>query len=267
MDNIFSSLKYLGFKNADSLELYSKKDEVCEKECKNNEIDINSLLYNKKATCPVCKKEFTYRTVKSYVPRVRSKDSDSFIRYEVINPYFYEVIVCPTCGYAALKSDFNKIRSNKKEVILMKVGNQWRGREYPEVYDEKIAIERYKLALLNAVVGELKDSTKAVLCLKIAWMYRMLDNDKNEVEFLNKAIQGFLIAYERERTPIYGLNIYSLQYLIGELFRRVGDYANAKLWLGRVIISGADQKLKDKARDMRDMAKEQEARINEIVEE
>ena len=33
------------------------------------------------------------------------------INYEVINPMLYDVWVCPTCGYAALKGEFPKIRS------------------------------------------------------------------------------------------------------------------------------------------------------------
>jgi len=268
VNKIFSSLKSLGLNYEDNIELYTKeKDKHDEgtKDEKSTKVDINTLLYDKKVTCPVCSKTFTSRTVKAYVPKVKSKDTDAFIRYDVINPYFYEVLVCPECGYAALKSDFQKIESYKCEIILANVGDKWKGKEYPQIYDEEIAIERYKLALLNAVIGEFKDSTKAVLCLKIAWMYRLLENKEYEREFLERALKGFLIAYEKERTPIYGLSIYSLQYMIGELYRRIGDYANAKLWLGRVIVSKADQKLKDKARDMRDLSKELEIKANEAT--
>lgn len=268
MIKIFSSLKSLGLNYEDDIELYTKKEDKHDEETKDKKstkVDINTLLYDKKVTCPVCLKAFTCRVVKAYVPKVKSKDTDAFIRYEGVNPYFYEVLVCPTCGYAALKSDFQKIQSYKREVILVKIGNQWQGKEYPQVYNEEIAIERYKLALLNAVLGEFKDSTKAMLCLKIAWMYRLQENKEDEKAFLERALQGFVIAYENERTPIYGLSIYSLQYIIGELYRRIGDYTNAKLWLGRVIVSKTDQKIKDKARDMRDLAKDLEIKANEAT--
>lgn len=258
MNNIFSSLKSLGLNYRDDLEIYTKKEgkEPLEgKKEKENGEEINKFLYDKKVTCPVCLKSFTCRVVRSNAARVKSKDTDAFIRYEGVNPYFYEVIVCPTCGYSALKGDFAKLKSYKREVILSKIGNQWKGKVYPQSYNVEIAIERYKLALLNAVLGELKDSTKAVLCLKIAWMYRILEKQEDEKEFLKRSLQGLLIAYESEHAPIYGLNRYSLEYLIGELYRRTGDNVNAKLWLGKVILSRADQKLKDKARDMRDLAK------------
>lgn len=267
MSKIFSSLKYLGLNYDDNLELYSQQEKEKEKqngETSDGKTDLSNLLYDKKVTCPVCLKTFTCRVVKSYVARVKSKDSDAFMRYEGINPYFYEVLVCPTCGYAALKSDFQKIQSYKREIILIKIGNQWQGRDYPQTYNEEIAIERYKLALLNAVLGEFKDSTKAILCLKIAWMYRLLEKHEDEKEFLRRALQGFIIAYGNERTPIYGLNMYALQYLIGELYRRTGDYENAKVWLGKVVLSRADQKLKEKARTMRDICKEESEKEKEF---
>lgn len=263
MSNIFSSLKFLGFNNADKLDLYAKKEgeKKAAAEKKEVKVDIRTLLYDKQVTCPVCSRIFKSRVVKTSAPKVKSRDTDGCVRYETINPYFYDVLVCPVCGYAALKVDFPKIKSYKKEIILMKIGNQWQGREYPDLYDEELAIERYKIALLNAVVGEFKDSTKATLCLKIAWMYRLLEKEKEEIEFLKKAVEGFLIAYESEDTPVYGLSDYSLMYLIGELYRRIGDYDNANQWLGRVIVGRADQKLKDKARDMRDLSREAQLKL------
>lgn len=261
MSNIFSSLKGLGLNYEETTEIYKVKEENQEKKGSDKQdksTDMTLLLYDKKETCPVCAQGFMSKAVKSNAPRVKSKDTDLFIRYNVINPYFYEVIVCPHCGYSALKSDFNNVRSYQKEKISGKVSTQWKGREYPELFDENIAIERYKLALLNAVIGELNNSTKAVICLKTAWMYRLLGKEQEEKEFLAKSLQGFLIAYENERTPIYGLDRFSLEYLIGEIYRRTGDFVNAKLWLGKVIISKADPKLKDKARDIRDLIIEEE---------
>ena len=67
------------------------------------------------------------------------------------------------------------------------------------------------------------------------------------------------LSVEKEDTHIYGLDTYSLIYMIGELYRRTGDYHNAILWLGKVITGpGAGPKIKDKARDMRDLAREME---------
>ena len=56
LNKIFSSLKSLGFNDVDNVELYSKEEKEKKsklKEDKKNEIDIRTLLYDKKVKCPV----------------------------------------------------------------------------------------------------------------------------------------------------------------------------------------------------------------------
>ena len=266
LGKVFSSLKSLGFKDVDKLEIYKKKEEkvvkISSKDSgKDKKIDVNTLLFDRKVKCPVCGQEIKMRVVKSSVARIKSKDTDTFIRYDIINPYLYDVWVCPICGYAALKSEFSKLRSYQIEDIRMKISNEWRGKTYPDIYDEEIAIERYKLALLTAVVADFKDSRKAILCLRLAWMNRILKKENEEQYYLKNALKGFKSAYSNEDTPIYGLDTYSLMYLIGELYRRTGEIDEAIKWFSNVLASrGANYKTKDKARDMRDLAKEMKNR-------
>ena len=54
---------------------------------------------------------FKATAVKSSAYRMIKKDSDFFIRYSLINPYFYDVWVCNSCGYSAMKTDFHTLRS------------------------------------------------------------------------------------------------------------------------------------------------------------
>ncbi len=84
------------------------------------------------------------------------------------------------------------------------------------------------------------------------------------MNYLKKALEGFKRAYSNEDTPIYGLDTYDLMYLIGELYRRTGEIDEAIKWFSNVIVSkGANYKTKDKARDMRDLAKEMKAVFEE----
>ena len=57
------------------------------------------------------------------------KDSDFFIRYSLINPYFYDVWVCNSCGYAAMKADFDTIRSLEIEQVQKSITPKWHGRD------------------------------------------------------------------------------------------------------------------------------------------
>jgi len=221
-----------------------------------NDTNILNHLFDKQVIWPVCDSHFKTKTVKSKSPRVMAKDSDFFIRYSVANPYFYDVCICNSCGYAAMKSDFEKLKSHKKELVLSNVTPKWKPREYPDILDEKLAIERYKLALLNAVLINLPDSTKAMISLKIAWMHRLLDDTTQETLFLKQALEGFNDAYIKEILPIYGLQRDSLMYLLGELNRKLGNYQNSLLWYSKTIVStNSSYKVKEMARIGKDSIK------------
>lgn len=216
----------------------------------------NKLLKNlffKEVNCPVCENSFKTPSVKVNVPRVSSRDSDFFIRYSVENPYFYEVWVCPSCGYSAFKTDFNKIREFQIKVVKEKITPKWVYREYDIPFNEKISIERYKLALVNSLVTESKSSTKAMICLKIAWMYRLLMDEVNEKNYIKQSLVAFNDTFINEKLPVYGLDRFSIMYLMGELYRRIGEDSLALRWFSEVITSiGAPQKVKEMARDGKD---------------
>lgn len=210
-------------------------------------------IFLKKVLCPVCNKTFETPTVKVNIPRISYKDSDFFIRYSIENPYFYDVWICPNCGYSALKTDFSKIRNFQKELIKKNITPKWVNRYYKLPYDEKIAIEKYKLALLSSMTIEAKSSTKAMICLKIAWMYRLLNDNLKEKIFLSQALTLFEDTYSKESLPIYGLDRFSIMFLIGELNRRLDNDSIALKWFSEVITSiGANQKVKEMARDGKD---------------
>ena len=262
--NLFSGLEDLGIENIDDVGLFKKAEEKPE-EIDTAKIELSQLerqkvhIYDKETKCPVCEHTFKVRMVKSASPRVQKKDGDFYIKYDVINPYFYDVWLCNYCGYSSMKTDFIKIKDYQKALVSSKITSRWHGKTYPEVYDVNIAIERYKLALYSSVIIEASSSRKAMNCLKIAWMYRLAEDKDNELLFLNQALEGFSDAFLNESTPIYGMDHGTLMYLIGELYRRVNDFENASLWFSKLITAGnVDQKIKEMARTQRDLMKEVE---------
>lgn len=269
-ENIFSGLEGLGFSDVNEMEVFNKKKEE-EKDTAvqdKKEEDPRNFLYDVTLTCPVCGNNFQAKAVKSSAYRRQKSDSDFLIRYSLINPYFYEVYLCNVCGYAAMKQDFEKIRDYHIELIQKKVSPKWQGRRYPDVYDAEIAIERYKLALLSSVVMEAKTSRKALTCLRLAWMYRLIEDDKNEQLFLNQALEGFSEAYMNEDFPICSMDKYTMMYLIGELNRRIGNLDEANQWFSKILTTpGVPQKIKDLARDQRDLIKEDFSKSMESPED
>lgn len=257
--NIFSGLEDLGFDDISNIDLYKKEEaKKVEQEIEKNEDEkIKSHLYDRQVTCPVCESVFKAKAVKTSSYRVIKQDSDFFVNYALVNPYFYDVWICDSCGYSAMKNDFSKIRNFQVESIKQKITSKWRSKSYPDIYDVNIAIERYKLSLLNYFVMEARSSKKAMNCLKLAWMYRLIGDEANELIFLKQALEGFNEAYFSEDFPIYGMDKFTCMYLIGELNRRVGNHSEAMSWFSRVITTqGVPQKLKDRARDQKDLIKE-----------
>ena len=140
---------------------------------------------------------FKAKTVKSGKARLVSTDTDFKPTYSIVNPIYYDVILCPFCGYAALAQYFSSIRGTQINWIKTQISALFKMKIYPDTYTTEIAIERYKLALLNAVVKKAKSSEKAYICLKLGWLYRDLEDKDNEIRFLEQALKGFMSAFER----------------------------------------------------------------------
>ncbi|EJO5348954.1 DUF2225 domain-containing protein [Clostridium botulinum] len=226
-----------------------------------------SLLYDKEVTCPICGNVFKARAVKTSSYRILRKDSDLFIRYSVINPYFYDVWLCNECGYTAMKKDFNKIKTFKIDSVKEGITPNWTSKVYPDVYNIDIAIERFQLSLLNYIVIESPASKKGFNCLKLAWMYRLKHDYNKEKLFLNEALEYIKEAYFSEDFPIYGMDRYTTMYLVGELMRRTGNTEEALRWFSSVItFPGVSSRLKNLARDQKDIIKEQMNKNNSNAE-
>jgi uncharacterized protein len=256
---IFSGLEHLGFNKTEDLKLYdTTKSKSEDKKAQADEISTQkALLYEKSLMCPVCSSKFSVKAVKNSAPRMVKKDSDFFIRYSNINPYFYDVWLCNICGYAAMKSDFGKIKEHQIEKVQQNISLKWKGRKYPDIFDVSLAIERYKLSLLNYCVMEAKSSSKAMNCLKLAWMHRLSEDSEKELLFLQQALEGFSDAYYNEDFPIYGMDRFTTMYLMGELNRRLSTNEQALIWFSKVITTpSVPQKLKEMARDQKDIIKD-----------
>jgi hypothetical protein len=264
--DLFSGLKEFGLAEMENIPIYGEPDKVVRKQKKITEEDY---LYDKEVECPVCRTKVLVRTVKLSKLSVVSRDTDSMITYKDINPLFYEIWICKQCGHAANQNQFCRdLLREQIEAIKKNISSKWRSKEYPPIYDADIAIERFKLALYNAIVRKAKNSEIAFLCLKMGWIYRTKGDQVNEIKYLSQALIGFNRVSTNERFPIVGMDEYTAMYMIGELSRRTGDNKEALLWFGRVLTSPlAKASLKDKARDQKFLIAKALAELQEEVPE
>ncbi|MFB9324844.1 DUF2225 domain-containing protein [Paenibacillus aurantiacus] len=190
-------------------------------------------LYQSAITCICCQAEFQTSRVRPSFKRVVSRDTDFCAYYkDGINPDFYVVRVCPSCGFATTENGTQQLTDVKRRYYYERFGSSWVNRDYGGERTLEQALDTYKLALLCAQVAGTSERVMAGLLHHIAWLYRYMGNKAQEERFLQFALQSYTTVYETEGGSV---NDAKLMFLIGELNRLLGDRNAAVRWFARVV--------------------------------
>lgn len=270
---LLSGLSDLGLGKLEGAEIFEeekkpepKKVEEPKEEAPFNE---NDVLFDKSAECPVCGKKFTFRAVRTGKARPIGQDPDLRTKYEKFDPAKYDVVVCPYCGYAVLTKYFTSLPAAQVKLLREGIGGKVHGVANNPILSYDDAIQRYQLALASSIVKHAKDSEKAFVCLKMAWVIRgkkesiteddpdyeevmkQLRDDENEA--LKAAYEGFVSARQKESFPIAGMDEITIDYLLAVLSARFEKYDVAqKLIAGILLNRTANNRIKDRTRDLKD---------------
>jgi len=280
MAGIFSGLEKLGLGNIGGGDLFEdpkNKETVVKKEEPKKKLALvneEDYLFDKKYKCPVCESEFEAKTVRTGKVRMKAVDIDLRPDYSEVDQNKYDVIGCPECGYAALGRYFSTLNKYQIEDIRIKICMNYRKIVYKEpTYSYEHAKSLYQLALANAVVKKAKNSEKAYICMKTAWVIRgetqrldesdpdyetkKKENDEQEKELLTNALNGFVMARQSEEFPIAGMDSTTLDYLIAALAMETDQFDVASKMISEILTSRvANSRIKDKARVLKDMLTE-----------
>lgn len=276
---ILSGLKGLGLDNLENMEIF--EDEKEKEKAKAAaptapQIQEKDFIFDKAFVCPVCDNNFTAKIMKSSKAKLIGTDQDLRARYEGIDPIKYDVLLCPSCGYAALSRYFTGITSPQAKLIQEKISTGVHISTYnDETYSYEQSLERYKLALINAVVKKARASEKAYICLKSAWLIRGYCEElreqgdankkvtidllaKQEEEYIENAYKGFAEARQSEGFPMCGMDEVTIDYLLAALAARVKKYDVAgRLVASLLTNSMASPRIKDKARTLKEQVLEE----------
>lgn len=218
----------------------------------NQDQALLDVLYDKSHECPVCDTSFTAKGIRSGKNKAIDTDSDLYSHFSIVNPVIYDVIVCTHCGYAALSKNFSNLRATQIQWIKEEISAKYTPTDYPEILNEEHAINRYKLALLNAMVKKSRLGERAYLCLKIGWLYRDLGDTLNEDLYLQHAKKDFITAFSSEPFPIFELSEMTTMFIIAELSRKAGEFDVALRWVGDLITRrDISIPLKNRAEDLK----------------
>ncbi len=277
MANLFSGLEAFGLGNLSEMDVYETKEKEPVKGSDESDKDAFSEednIFDKTFTCPVCDKEFKSKNVKAGKVKLLNLDTDLRPIYQHMDPLKYDAIVCPICGFAALNRFFKYVTSAQAALIKKNISANFRGiKESGNIFDYDDAISRHKLALVNSIVKKAKTSERAYTCLKTAWVIRgkaenlskklpdykkqITDLEKEELDFITKSYDGFDEAFSKEAFPMCGMDEITITLLMAELARRIGKFDEAGRWISKVLIArDANDRIKQKARDIKDMMKD-----------
>jgi Uncharacterized protein conserved in bacteria len=199
-------------------------------------------LYQTKMNCICCENIFTTSRVRPSFKKAVSIDSDFCGYYQSeVNPDYYVVRVCPTCGFATTENGIGRLTDRQKKNYHEQIGSRWNPCNYGGERNAATAMRVYKLALLSAQAVDEKPRVIAGILHHIAWLYRYEANQQEEQRFLRFALQAYIKVYEEEGTQ---LNNAKLMYIIGELNRRTGELSEAVKWFSRIV---SDKRIVDAA--------------------
>lgn len=273
---ILSGLSKMGLGGLEEAELYKKEEKASSSSEANNSqaapkkvVNETDFIFDKKYECPVCYHEFKEKKVKTGKARLVSQDKDLRPVYADIDPGKYDVISCPNCGYSALERWYQVIAAPQAKLIKENISRSFKRFSRGETVSYEEAIERYKLTLANCIVKKGKDSEKAYVCLKLAWIVRgyaeslnKADEDyeaklkelkADEKELLHNALEGFIMARENETPPIAGLDEVQLDYLLAVLSLEEDKTDDAARFIMHVLQSrNASARIKNKALEIKE---------------
>ena len=87
--------------------------------------------------------------------------------------------------------------------------------------------------------------------------------EKMEKEYLMNALDGFSVACQNEGFPMCGMDEITVDYLMGVLAMECGKYDFSAKMLSNVIVSkSSNPRVKERARDAKEMLKERIKNLN-----
>jgi uncharacterized protein len=194
-------------------------------------------LYDKKYNCSMCEQPFTTKKVRSRFVKVLRYDTDFAPLYaeEFENPNLYYVNVCPSCGFSFTDEFSSYFTPGSKKAISEKICSQWVPREFSRSRTIQEAMNTYKLGAYCSALKKEKHIVTAGLYIRLAWLYRLQENEEQEIRFLKLALAEYTESYSKGDFRGTQVSELRVMYLIAELSRRTGNSQDSVRFLSRVI--------------------------------
>ena len=204
--------------------------------------------------CLCCGNQFDSREVVS-MNNLGPVTTDLFEMAAGQQPIRYLVFTCPDCGYTGVSGEKGPLDSQIKKFVEEKIS--------PRLKDEEITSgRRWEFMALISEAKGLDDFAVGSMYLRAAWCSWLDGNAGDEPGYRKKVTDYFEKALNKE--IVLEDRIYWTKYLVGEMYRRIGDEINAHKWFDKVT----QMELKHPNRDFwLDLARQQKTEPKEYVRE
>ena len=276
MSDLLSGLAGFGLGGLSGMDVFEeeKKPEQEEAKAQVPQIEEKEVIYDRGYECVVCDRKITAKTVKAGKCKLSHTDLDLRPVYEDIDVVKYDVIVCPYCGHAAITRYFKPLTSMQLKLVKENISKNFKMQYITgDTISYEEAFLRYQLALANAIVKKARNSEKAYICLKSAWLLRgwqeslggSAEEQKKKTElaaqekqYLHNALEGFVVAVQSESFPMCGMDEITIDYLMAVLAMKFEKYDVASKLISTILTSpSASSRMKDKTRKLKDMILEE----------
>ncbi|GBE14602.1 hypothetical protein BMS3Abin14_00647 [bacterium BMS3Abin14] len=154
-------------------------------------------------------------------------------------PLLFQVSTCPSCGYTRATTEDGPVDQKTRQFVEERITPMLGGPGEMEISSgrkwEFLAILQEAKGLDNFAVGS--------LYLRAVWCSSLDGRKADELEYRKKVIEYFQRAFEKD--GVMENRLYWTTYLIGEMYRRIGDGLNARRWFDRVIALNQKQSDRD----------------------
>lgn len=195
---------------------------------------MDNILYDKHYSCLACNSEFETKKVRSGKTRTTHIDSDLCSYFDGIVPYYYEINICPQCGFAFTDS-FAPLKTNQKQMIYEDYAKRYLPQGVPNLCDERDeheAILSFKLALGAGFAMKEQPKLLAGICMRLAWLHRMAERTEEEHDFIAAANRFFQVAYE---TQLDSLDDAYYLHMLGDTSLRLDRISEARRWFSQLF--------------------------------
>lgn len=222
-----------------------------------------SLVFTVEKKCPLCGENTRVTKTKSRLIVIKT-DWDFCTHYRDFNPYYYVPWVCEKCGYAADEKHFTtEMPASHKKTLKEFLDKRHVEFKYSLERYMPDVVAAYKLAIFYEEMLNTSEAYRAGLYLKLAWIYRLAEDEENERTYLTRALESYESSLYKERYPLGNLTDTMVMYLVGAISFELGDVEKAAQYLGRMVndndIRTSEPKLMDKIKDLWTEVREQRA--------